>query len=338
MRPCSKPRCHRTRPKKGITGRTIAGRCVRPNPWNMYMIRMNGSGYGMQLLAYDYKKWKRRWALENPGLGPSEARERMNETLCEEQAEEEGREAGRGNREAVTFFARRRVPSDWSLRDHLRQLDHPFVFRHTLRSGKKVKEMMTTRVTGRMKPQRWFTDDLINAYMALLGGSGNPASTECLFMNSHFYTKFKGVASDTRPAELRHPLVKKWTSSLDTTRAHKIFVPVNHANTHWTMVVIDVEKRKVSSLDSQNGDQKQSTKHMLDWIEQEHISKKVKFDRREWKQGKKTVPSQMNSNDCGPFACLFAAFVSNEEKMTFSQEDMPEMRARLVWSILNATL
>ncbi|CAM9190036.1 unnamed protein product [Ectocarpus sp. 12 AP-2014] len=77
---------------------------------------------------------------------------------------------------------------------------------------------------------------------------------------------------------------------------------------------------------------------MLDWIEQEHKSKRKKIVVREWTSSPKRVPRQLNGYDCGPFVCILAAFMSNDVKIDFTQEDLPKMRNRIAWSILNTKL
>lgn len=395
MPACVAPTCHRTRPRKRVGRRTLPGRCVRPNPWHVFMTHVSGNGFSEAEVSLMYGKWKRRWLRNNPGLDRSAAKARMNADLCEQIAEanrlarsrtsasalartrerrrKEAREKTRARVKAARlaesrgdrrrrarenavarratdiFFAKKDVPPDWKLNKHLKNLKGWFTFRHTLRSGKSEGIEMSRNTLDAMKPRKWFDDDVIAAYMALLGGNGNPSSRTCLFMTSHFYSTyavtgrtFGNMPPDPnyfgKSAKVRYPLVRGWTRDLNTTGPVKIFVPVNHDNTHWTMVVIDVKNKNVLSLDSFGTDHVDTRNEMLDWVEQEHIAKKARFDRREWASRRKKVPTQTNSYDCGPFICMFAAFVSNDKNMTFLQGDMSNLRNRLVWSILNSTL
>lgn len=317
------------------------------------MKRVSGQGYGRKLISYMYKRWKRRWSEANPGLNRAAAKIKMNEDMCDQIAEADrlaksrksasALASSRGRRRATArekakerriFFAKKDVPRDWSLRRHLQTT---IEFQHLVVSSNEVVQetIMATRDTHRLKPARWFNADIINAYMALLGGESNP-SRGCLFMPCTFYTKFVTLKNDI--PKKRHALVKRWTSKLNTTSKVKIFVPVNIKDLHWTLVMIDVENKKVFSMDSSGGNGKASRTAMLDWIEQEHAAKRVKFDRTKWVSEKKIVPSQINGYDCGLFICMFAAFMCNDKKLTFAQDDMPRMRNRLAWSIINSTL
>lgn len=99
--------------------------------------------------------------------------------------------------------------------------------------------------------------------------------------------------------------------------------------------MIDVEHKRVYSMDSMGRDREQARNQMLGWIEAEHAKKYQTFPAG-WRGVKKTVPRQMNGHDCGPFTCLFAAFMSNNKRMTFLQGDLFKMRDRIAWSNLHS--
>lgn len=108
-----------------------------------------------------YKRWKRRWFEANPGLNIAAAKIKMNEDMCDEIAAADrlarSRKSAstlrnsRGRRRAAArekakerriFFAKKDVPRDWSLRQHL---NATIDFQHRLVSGKMVRE--TIRAT-----------------------------------------------------------------------------------------------------------------------------------------------------------------------------------------------
>ncbi|CAN0472771.1 unnamed protein product, partial [Ectocarpus sp. 8 AP-2014] len=182
-----------------------------------------------------------------------------------------------------------------------------------------------------LMPRKWLNDDAINAYMFLL--QHNSSNQKNIFLNTFLYTQFKDKAPD-----VRHVLVREYTSDLNTTGPVKIFVPVNHDLNHWTLIVIDVDKKQIISMDSFNGDREYAMSEMLGWIEQEHIQKSKSFDKREWTMLNMEVPIQKNIIDCGVFVCMFAAYFANDRPFTFTHRDMTKMRARLAWSILNRRL
>ena len=50
------------------------------------------------------------------------------------------------------------------------------------------------------------------------------------------------------------------------------------------------------------------------------------------------IPQQMNGSDCGMFACTFAEFSSRGAPYTFSQGDMPQLRRKAAYEILQGRL
>ena len=52
----------------------------------------------------------------------------------------------------------------------------------------------------------------------------------------------------------------------------------------------------------------------------------------------KNIPQQLNGSDCGMFVCKFAEFISRDAAFTFSQQDMPYFRKRMMWEIVKDTL
>lgn len=230
------------------------------------------------------------------------------------------------------FFADKEVPLDWSLDVHVAALTFPWKFAQESRAGKTVEQWISRDHLLTLRARIWFSDEIINAYMLLLSGRGNAGSTASYFMSSFFYAKFTSRKSS------RHALVETWSRDYNTTGSVKIFVPVNVDDNHWFMIMIDVEGKRILSMDSKNTDRKRARSNMLSWIGDEHKAKSKPFDRVLWAHAKKNVPLQGNDDDCGPFACLCAAFMSNDKDLNFVQADMPKMRRRMAWSILHSEL
>lgn len=183
---CVAPTCDRTRPKKGEQ----KGKCTRPNPWNLYRKRLKGKGFSPEMIADMYEIWIVDWELANPGLTRASKRGKMNETLSQQIL---------GDRPFTRFFAKKEAPPGWSLDAAIRELSddlrklHPrirpvtlyqnkslFTFRFRPRKGGEVESAAMYRESVvSMKPKKWFTDEVINTYMMLLSGEGNPASKKC---------------------------------------------------------------------------------------------------------------------------------------------------------------
>lgn len=376
MPPCVAPTCHRTRPRKRPGLRTLPSRCARPNPWNAFRTRVSGQGLSKDELSLMYNTWKQNWSIAHPGLSRSDARAEMNATLCAEIDESnsrmaeprrlapllaanrddrrrQARERTRRNRPG-RFFAKKNVPVGWSLNAHIQWIRNQglpyFRFMHNrrYRDGRAWNEDIRTNDLERLLPGRWFNDSHMNAYMSLLSGTGNPGSTTSIFLNSMHFTTFTVAPNRDgqvnlqyvgQPPNVRHNLVQRWTRLDDTTNPQmKIFVPINAGNSHWYMIMIDTKNKKIWSMDSFGGNHEGAREEVLNWFEVEHAVKQRPFNRALWTTATKNVPKQRNGCDCGPFSCLFAAFMSNDKRMSFLQGDLPTMRNRIAWSILHSSL
>lgn len=240
MPPCVAPTCHRTCPRKRPGQRTLPGKCVRPNPWHAFRTRVSGQGLSSDEISFMYNTWKQNWLMANPGLSRSDAKARMNETLCAEidninrlaqsritaatwvrtRDERRGRARTRIPRPPGRFFAKKGTPDGWSLTAHIQTMTFLFVFQLPRR---QVIQQGSVQSLG---AGRWFKDDIINAYMALLSSDGNPGSRTSIFMNSFFFSRFT-LTENTRlgapdpryvnqPPSVRHALVQRWTRNRTT--------------------------------------------------------------------------------------------------------------------------
>jgi len=50
------------------------------------------------------------------------------------------------------------------------------------------------------------------------------------------------------------------------------------------------------------------------------------------------IPQQMNGSDCGMFACTFAEYICRGAGITFTQQDMPYFRRKMVYEIYTCQL
>lgn len=323
------------------------------------MARVGGQGLSKGEISVKYATWKSRWVRANRRLSPADARVRMNETLCTEIAEARVRaEAEEARRRAASrraFFAGKAAPRGWSLVAHREQMPRTadgtvktFKFRLPPTKGNRrgVAEDFEKDQTERLLPGQWFNDNIVNAYLALLGSEQNKGSTGCIFLNSEFFHKFMNTDQGhgrsenyvNKPGSKRHELVASWTRNKDTTGPVRIFIPINHVNSHWSLIVVDVATKKIISMDSFGGSLLTERKQIMAWINAEHTVKNKAFVASQWTSENISVPQQGNGWDCGAFVCMFAAFMSNSRSLDFSQADMPKMRAKIAWSVLHTRL
>lgn len=72
----------------------------------------------------------------------------------------------------------------------------------------------------------------------------------------------------------------------------------------------------------------------------ESMDKKKKgFDTSGWKKvNASPIPQQFNGSDCGVFACMFAEHLARDAPFSFSQDNMPYFRKKMIIEILEGKL
>ena len=140
--------------------------------------------------------------------------------------------------------------------------------------------------------------------------------------------------------------VREWTKKFDVFACDKLFFPCNISNTHWTMVVIFMQQKRICYYDSLAGEGVQGLKYLeglRQWLADEHVTKKGSlldtsvFELVPGQQA--TTPQQTNGNDCGVFSAMFADFLSDDlDLMSFQQADIPMFRRKIAHYILKGEL
>jgi len=178
----------------------------------------------------------------------------------------------------------------------------------------------------------WLNDEIINFYLQMVveRSTKNDNWPKVYAMNTFFYPKLM---------QQGHSALKRWTRKVDIFGHDLIVVPV-HLGMHWCLATIDLAKKAVFYYDSMGGNNSQCLSALLKYLEDEHMDKKkTPFDTSGFQaQIVKDIPQQMNGSDCGMFTCKFAEYLSRNAPITFSQENMPYFRRRMIWEIVNNTL
>jgi len=175
----------------------------------------------------------------------------------------------------------------------------------------------------------WLNDEIINFYLNMIMARSKENDN---WPNVHAFNTFflsnirtKGYAS-----------VKRWTRKFDLFSFDIILVPV-HLDVHWCLAVINLKEKSVKFYDSMGSDKPEILKVLLGYIEQEHMDKKkAPFDTSDFElENVKDIPRQMNGSDCGMFTLKYSEYLSRNASITFTQEDMPYYRQRMVYEIVN---
>ncbi|OAD58865.1 Sentrin-specific protease 1 [Eufriesea mexicana] len=177
----------------------------------------------------------------------------------------------------------------------------------------------------------WLNDEVINFYMNLLiARSANDKYPKIHAMNTFFYPKLISGG---------HSSLKRWTRKIDIFAQDLIVVPI-HLGIHWCMSVIDFRDKSIRYYDSMGGNNLKCLSALRQYLEDESLDKKRQtYDTSNWKfECAKNIPQQMNGSDCGVFSCMFAEYICANKKITFTQQDMPYFRHKMVYEILKSKL
>ncbi|XP_015112467.1 sentrin-specific protease 1 [Diachasma alloeum] len=177
----------------------------------------------------------------------------------------------------------------------------------------------------------WLNDEVINFYMNLLIERGKGEKYPNVYaMNTFFYPKLLSGG---------HSVLKRWTRKVDIFAQDIVVVPV-HLQMHWCMSIIDFRDKSIRYYDSMGGENPKCLRALRKYLEDESMDKRKKsFDTSDWTaECMSDIPQQMNGSDCGVFSCTFAEFICANRRITFSQDDMPYFRHKMVYEILKRKL
>ncbi|KYN07269.1 PREDICTED: sentrin-specific protease 1-like [Cyphomyrmex costatus] len=178
----------------------------------------------------------------------------------------------------------------------------------------------------------WLNDEVINFYMNLLIARGTSSAKypKVHAMNTFFYPKLLSGG---------HSSLKRWTRKVDIFAQDLVVVPI-HLDIHWCMSIIDFRNKSIAYYDSMGSNNPKCLASLKQYLQDESLDKKKQsYDMNEWKfHSAKNIPQQMNGSDCGVFSCMFAEFVCANRKITFTQDDMPYFRNKMVYEILKSKL
>ena len=145
------------------------------------------------------------------------------------------------------------------------------------------------------------------------------SSKSSFIFNSYFY-------EIVRRDENNYKKISKFWKNENLYNYNHIIIPINIDNIHWIMVDISLQQKKIYFYDSyqftSNRDIvfKNLTKVFSDYINNSDC------DFCEWVYIDVNCPKQSNSLDCGVFMCMFINYISRDQIIDFSQEDIEYFR------------
>ena len=174
----------------------------------------------------------------------------------------------------------------------------------------------------RLKPGHWLNDEIINAYLELLGRS--------------IASPIQKIATSFLMATMKVDRPFKWFAKLVETGTYTLYLPINQKNYHWTFGVV-TSKSKEDPLywtyyDSLGNE---APKNLLEWIEAWFPTKQIK----ELKAPQN--PKQSNNSDCGLFVLMgIRLLIAGRPHLTQDESNtfMPLFRERVLAELLAASL
>ena len=161
------------------------------------------------------------------------------------------------------------------------------------------------------------------------------------FFSSGFITRLLNLGIGGS-GKYDYPGVRRWSKKFDVFSLKCIYFPINIDNTHWTMLVLNIEKKSIQFYDSMNGGGRIYLEGIQKWIVDEGKAKKdMIIDPNDWKllSHQENVPKQKNGYDCGIFSCICADYLSDDLPLQcYSQDDMTMFRRKIGAAILRGSL
>lgn len=191
-----------------------------------------------------------------------------------------------------------------------------------------------------LKPAQWLNDEVINFYCKLLEERSKKSkdAPKCWFPNSFFWPKLSGAGN----SNYSYKDVRRWTikAKVDIFELDYIIFPMNIGESHWTLGAIDLKEKGFRYFDSMScRPYKNFAPFLRQYLQDEHKAKKGKplegVDDWGLIIPESPIPQQDNGYDCGVFTCFFADCFSAGRRLGFEQEDMPDLRLRLVARVVS---
>jgi sentrin-specific protease 1 len=195
----------------------------------------------------------------------------------------------------------------------------------------------------RLRPGVWLNDEIVNFYMSMLQERDKelvrryPKRLPSFFFNSYFITELLDKGG------YKYANVERWSTrfKINIFEMNKIFFPVNIANNHWTMAIINMSKKQVCYYDSFHAKGERYLNGLLNYIVDEGKTKyNMTIDKSEWSfiSGDNSSPRQTNGCDCGVFSVMCADFLSDDLPLSYHQSEMNTFRAKICADILRGGL
>lgn len=154
-----------------------------------------------------------------------------------------------------------------------------------------------------------------------------------LFFSSFFLVKLE----QSKKEKTFDSFVKSWCKREKVFKHDTVLIPINIANSHWTLVHIQPKKRKITYLDSFRGKNVSCVELVKEFLIERR--KEERENEIMWQvEYRQDIPKQTNSYDCGVFVCLNAMAICLGQDPKYKQQDIENFRKQIFLQILQNRL
>lgn len=133
--------------------------------------------------------------------------------------------------------------------------------------------------------------------------------------------------------------IESWVKQIDIFTHDFLIVPVNGNRQHWSMVIICIQSKVIKNYDSLLITNDIALKKLVQYIEGESRRRnKAEFECGWTVENVRNIPRQYNGHDCGVFSCMYAEFVTRNQPLQFSQQNMIYFRKKMIREICTGQL
>ena len=179
----------------------------------------------------------------------------------------------------------------------------------------------------RLKDNQPLNDRIINFYMMMIEGRSSYTRRGIMVLHTNFY-----------PMLLQGGPIFKEKNAIFQPNIHTILIPIHlFEENHWTLISINMRKRTICHYDSlPTGNRYQVVKNIIDFLKDAHMTCFGNpLNPKQWDNKLPIIPKQKNLVDCGAFVLQIAENISRGAPHTFTPEEIPSIRKRMVLEILN---
>lgn len=187
-----------------------------------------------------------------------------------------------------------------------------------------------------LKDREWLNDNIIDFYLSMVTQRSEGKSFS---FSTHFYSTLEGPRG--------YKGVERWAKKkkIDVTKLDRVFVPINRQNTHWCLAVVNNKEKKFEFYDSMGGNGRPALELVREYmvLETERLYPGQKSAHEQNYEvyeicDNVSCPRQENGFDCGVFTCKTVEVLSRDKTLNFTQKDMPNLRRRMAYEIINQKL